>query len=77
MLSREQQLRHRAGGEQSQTEESDQGAEARTDQGQNALVREGGPVIDVLGDNTTNAAILVMALIAWVAQYAVVSRCTC
>ncbi len=33
--------------------------------------------IDVLGDNTTNAVILVMALLAWVAQYTVVNNCTC
>lgn len=72
VLSREQQLRQR--GEQSQSEESDIAAPTV---GQGQDTGEGGPVIDVLGDNTTNAVILVMALIAWVAQYAVVNRCTC
>jgi hypothetical protein len=35
------------------------------------------PVVDVFGDTPTNGIILVMALIAWIAQYAVASRCTC
>jgi len=76
VLTREQRLRQlelRGEGEQSN---EDRAADPAPAQGQDAVTGEG-PVIDVLGDNTTNAVILVMALIAWVAQYAVVNRCTC
>ena len=61
-LSREQQLREQA---------------AQADNNRNVNENAAGPVIEVLGDNTTNVVILVMALVAWVAQYAVVQRCEC
>lgn len=38
---------------------------------------EGEPPMDVFGDNTTNVVVLAMALLGWLAQYAVESRCTC
>ena len=34
-------------------------------------------LVDVLGDNTTNAVVFVMVLLAWVAKYTVVNHCTC
>ncbi len=64
-LSREQQLREQAA-------EADNNMDNR-----NVNENAAGPVIEVLGDNTTNVVILVMALVAWVAQYAVVQRCEC
>lgn len=48
------------------------------DNAPNAVVEGEDAVVEVIGgDNTTNAVVLVMALLAWVAQYAVVNKCTC
>ena len=36
-----------------------------------------GVEVDIFGDNTTNAVMVVMLLLAWVAQYTVVNHCQC